>query len=164
MLAHLGRTRGRTGEILAFGHARDDAGWYRDRTVTLLPSGRQMRIAEAWLHNGRLVIKFDGVDSISDAEAFRGQDVAIPKSQRDAAGEGEYYYADLVGCEMVSDVSGESYGEVTGWFEAAPGSPVLLEVGPMLVPFVPAICVKVELDRRRIRVRLPDGLRELNER
>ncbi len=145
---------------MASGQARE-ADWYRGRTVTLQPSGRQLSVEQAWIHDGRLVLKFVGIDSISDAEPLRGQNVAIPKQERGAAGEGEYYYADLVGCELVSDESGEPYGVVSGWYETA--GAVLLESGSMLVPFVPAICVKVELDNRRILVRLPDGLRELNE-
>jgi 16S rRNA processing protein RimM len=119
-----------------------------------------MRIEHAWIHDGRLVVKFEGVDSIGDAEPLRGQEMAIPKSEREPAGEGEYYYADLVGCELVDAASGESCGTVTAWYET--GGPVLLEAGSMLVPFVPSICPEVDLERKQIRVRLPEGLRELN--
>ena len=33
--------------------------------------------------------------------------------------EGEFFQADLIGCEVVERRTGESLGEVTGWQEAA---------------------------------------------
>lgn len=159
MLAHVDRSRGRTGEVLTSGHSREP-GWYTGKSITLLPAGRPMRIVHAWVHDGRLVVKFEGIDSIGDAETLRGQQIAIPKAEREAPAVGEYYYADLVGCTLIEAETGESCGIVSAWYET--GGPVLLEAGSMLVPFVPAICLHVDLELKQIRVRLPEGLRELN--
>ncbi|MEZ5398313.1 MAG: ribosome maturation factor RimM [Bryobacteraceae bacterium] len=159
ILARVDRSRGRAGEVLASGFARP-AEWYQGRRVTLLPSAAAHTIENAWIHDDRLVLKFAGVDSIGAAEMLRGQEVAMPKSEREPLGEGEYYYADLVGCELFDDESGQSRGVVGSWYET--GGPVLLEAGALLVPFVPAICVRIDLDAKRIFVRLPEGLEGLN--
>jgi 16S rRNA processing protein RimM len=118
-----------------------------------------------WLHDGRPVLKFRGIDSISDAEALVGAEVRLPIAERMPLEEGEFYQADLVGCEVVERPSGEPLGEVTGWQDA--GGPSLLQVrmrdgGELLIPFARAICVEIDVAARRIQVDLPAGLKELN--
>jgi ribosomal 30S subunit maturation factor RimM len=45
------------------------------------------------------------------------------------------------------------------------GGPLLLEVRgegkPILIPFVKAICVEIDVPGRRIAVELPEGLKDL---
>jgi 16S rRNA processing protein RimM len=125
---------------------------------------RQVAVENAWLHGPRLVLKFAGIDTISDAEKLRGLSVCIPRSERPAAAEGEYYFQDLIGCAMVDDTTGEPVGPVTGWSQT--GAVPLLEVagphGEVLVPFAREILSGVDLGARCIRVRLPEGLLDLN--
>lgn len=115
------------------------------------------------MHGDRLIFKFKGVDTISDAERLAGADVAIPMEARAQAGEGEYYQSDLVGCEVFEGV--RFLGTVEGWQET--GGPLLVEVKTqdgkeLLIPFAKAIFTKIDLERRRIEVVLPDGLLDLN--
>jgi 16S rRNA processing protein RimM len=124
---------------------------------------RAVSIEKAWRHQGNWVLKFSGVDSISEAERFRGADLWLPRSERAALPEGEYYESDLLGFAVKDDASGETLGIVRGWQRF--GGPPLLEVDcsgrEALIPFVPAICRKVDLERRTIEVDLPEGLLEL---
>ena len=66
-------------------------------------------------------------------------------------------------CHVRNDATGEDIGVVTGWQEY--GGPLLMEVQVgdrlVLIPFVPAICVKVDLEAKMVRVRLPEGLLDL---
>lgn len=117
-----------------------------------------------WTHGGRLIFKFVGVDSISDAEKLEGFEVTIPAEERAVLPEGEYYQSDLVGCEVVDLVSGRSFGVVSGWQEH--GGPALLEVRDsngkeILIPFARAICKEIDPVARRIGVELPEGLDDL---
>ncbi len=114
-----------------------------------------------WFHNGALVFKFRGVDTISDAERLTGMEVRVPLSERAPLEEDEFFQSDLMGCEVVDGRSGESLGRVTGWEDG--GGSGLLEVGPLLIPFVRAICVEIDPVARRIVVELPEGLKELNK-
>jgi 16S rRNA processing protein RimM len=50
--------------------------------------------------------------------------------------------------------------------DATPGAPLLaVETarGELLIPFAEDICVRIEVAARRIKVRLPEGLREVNK-
>jgi 16S rRNA processing protein RimM len=127
--------------------------------------GMPYEVQSVWLHQGRPVVKFRGVDSIGEAEALAGAEVRLPIAQRQPLEEGEYYQADLVDCEVVERAGGVTLGRVAGWREF--GGPPLLEVktpdgAEMLIPFARAICVEIDLQARRITVDLPEGLKELN--
>ena len=119
-----------------------------------------MEVENTWMHGDHLILKFKGVDTISDAEKLAGAEVAIPFEQRAALAEDEVYQSDLIGCE-VFDVSGRSLGIVQD-FQETGGAP-LLQVGEnLLIPFAKSNCTRVDLDRKQITVNLPDGLLDLN--
>ncbi len=122
-----------------------------------------MEVERTWMHGDHLIFKFKGVDTISDAERLAGTDVSIPMEKRAQVAEGEYYQSDLVGCEVFYGV--RLLGTVAGWQET--GGPVLVEVTTaqgkeLLIPFAKAIFTKIDLEQRRIEVKLPDGLLDLN--
>jgi 16S rRNA processing protein RimM len=119
-----------------------------------------MEVEQAWMHGDQLILKFAGIDSISDAEKLAGCDVAIPFEQRAALDEDEVYLSDLVGCE-VSDTTGRSLGMVTE-FEETGGTPLLHVGSKLLIPFAKAICTTIDTANKRIVVNLPDGLLDLN--
>lgn len=130
------------------------------------PESERFEIESVREHRGRLIIKFHGVDSIGEAERLRGAEIRIPWSERPALPAGEYYHADLIGCEVIDRRTGERIGLVAGWDDA--GGAGLLEVRAtpsgeeILIPFAASICVEIDLAARRIVVDLPEGLRDLN--
>ena len=160
-VAVLGRTRGNRGELTAIPLSKPER-YENLRVVWLFPEGSQRQVEAAWFHDNRLVLKFRGVDTISDAERLVGCEVRVPSGERMALDAGEYYESDLIGCEVVERDSGASLGRVTGLQES--GGAGLLEVeGGLLIPFARAICVSIEPAARRIVVNLPAGLKELNQ-
>jgi len=42
----------------------------------------ELQVEELWPHKGYLVLKFAGVDSISDAETLKGCELQVPREQR----------------------------------------------------------------------------------
>ncbi len=53
------------------------------------------------MHGDHLIFKFQGVDTISDAEKLAGAEVAIPFEERaKLADDEEVYQSDLIGCEV----------------------------------------------------------------
>jgi 16S rRNA processing protein RimM len=123
-----------------------------------------MEVENTWMHGDHLILKFKGVDTISDAEKLAGAEVAIPFEQRAALAEEEFYQSDLIGCE-VSDASGRSLGIVED-FQETGGAPLLTVKTPdgreLLIPFANSICTKIDLDRKQITVNPPEGLLDLN--
>ena len=168
-MARLGRAWGRRGELIADSLTSGAERFIGVKEVYLFgPEGagnmpRSIGIESVWEHRGRLVFKFQGVDSIDEAEPLRGLDVRLPRSERAPLADGEFYQSDLLGCEVVERSSGERVGAVVDWVDN--GGPLLLEVRgegkPLLIPFVKAICVEIDVPGRRIAVELPEGLKDL---
>src|SRR5262249_40351815 len=114
--------------------------------------------------SGSMVLKFRGIESINEADPWRGAEGRSPGAERLELGTGEFYLSDLTGCEVVERGTGLSLGVVTGFSEAGT-SGLLLEVGPdLLIPFARSICVAIDVAAKRIEVDLPEGLKDLNRR
>jgi 16S rRNA processing protein RimM len=166
-IARVFRSRGNRGEVVAEDLSDDPLRRFTPGARFFLAGSgpqREILLEEAWQHKGRLILKFEGIGSISEAEALRGCEVQIPEAELGPAPEGGHFVQDLVGCRLLDADSGRELGVVRNVLEM-PGTPVL-EVDAagreILVPFVQSICVEIAPAERTIRVRLPEGLEELN--
>ena len=121
-----------------------------------------VELTEAWAHRGDWVLKFAGIDSISEAERFRGADLWVPVTERGELPEGEWFRSDLIGCSVINAASGRVVGKIEGWQEY--GGPPLMEVSvdgrEVLIPFVPSLC-QVKLEEQAVSVDIPEGLLDL---
>lgn len=169
----LGKTRGNRGELVAISLAGRPERFEGLQRVWLfgrgpsIADGTPYEIESCWLHDGRPILKFRGIDTISDAEPLTGAEVRLPVAERLPLEEGAFYEADLVGCAVIEASGGERLGEVRALRDS--GTSGLLEVqtpegGELLIPFARAICVQIDTAARRILVDLPEGLKELNRR
>lgn len=154
-IARLLRARGNKGELAALPLSSQP-----DRVKSVFVNEEPMEIERAWMHGDQLILKFRGIDTISDAEKLAGAEVAIPFEERAALADDEYYESDLVGCE-VFDFTGRSLGLVTD-FEETGGTPLLHVGNDLLIPFAKSICTQIDPTNKRIVVNLPDGLLTLN--
>jgi len=120
---------------------------------------RPARVERVWWHGGRPVFKFEGIDSISDAERWTGADILVADSERQMPEEGAYSHADLIGCVLWN--RNEKVGVVRA-VEDYGGGPLLdvkLEDGrDVLVPFTLTICKEIDVAAKNIRAVLPEGL------
>lgn len=167
VIARIARAFGIRGEVAAdiltdFPERFDDV-----TTVSLHRPGVD-RIAELErfrFHKGRVLLKFAGIDTMSDAEPLAGCTVEVPASElHELPEDGDRFYDfDLVGCAVAS-VDGEDIGTVDSVVRGGAGD--LLSVRrasgkEVLVPFVDGICVDVDTQAKRITVDLPVGLLDL---
>jgi 16S rRNA processing protein RimM len=132
---------------------------------------REIDLTNHWLHKGGIVLHFAGVDSISAAEELNGLIVAIPRTERAALSDDETYVSDLVGCTLldVSDVATGAnpvpVGEIVEVDRSAGPVPLLVvrgAAGEILIPFAKSYLRKIDLENKRIEMRLPEGLVDLN--
>ena len=162
------RTHGNRGEVIV--NAETDFPEERFRGGAQLMTRRKdgtpatLEVATMRMHQGRPVILFRGVASMNDAELLAGQELRVAEDAGSAERlrEGEYYHRDLIGCAVVTE-SGESIGEVTA-IDGDRSATRLVVRGrrnELLIPLVDAICT-VDVKGKRITVRPPEGLLELN--
>lgn len=175
-LARILRPWGRRGEVAAeiltdfpqrLAGLRD--AWLADGRGT----PRSARIISCRIHLGQAILRFEGTQTISEAEALRGLEVQVPLAEREPLASGRYYISDLVGCEVWEEGGAAALGVVqdvqrAGEENRRPGLPeswtllVASPAGELLIPLAAEICTSIDTFARRIEVRLPEGLRELN--
>ena len=104
-LARVLKTQGRRGEVAAEPHSDVPDRFQPGHAAVGLAEGwngprRELKIEELWPHKGYLVLKFEGVDSISEAETLIGCELQVPASERAQLEPGWTYVSDLVGCTV----------------------------------------------------------------
>lgn len=169
LVGTVARTQGRHGEVILnaatdFPEERFAAGAeLRARRPGQAPE--RLTVATFRMHQGRPVLRFEGVATMNDAEALAGTELRVSPEAQHALPEGTYYHSALVGCEVVTE-AGERVGRVTAVEGEARQSWLVVRGrrGEVLIPLVDAICPQVDVDGKRIVVRPPDGLLELNDR
>ncbi len=182
-IAHLLRPQGRRGELLAeiltdfperfaqspsvFLLARNAATAKQpltERPITPQP----MTVEQHWLHKGRVVLKFQGIDSISDAETLRGLDVVIRREERQPLPDGSLYIDDLIGCALADtqQPGAPVVGVIRDVLPQPETADLLVVVGKggqeYLIPFAKAYLVGIDLTARRMEMNLPPGLLAVN--
>ena len=108
------------------------------------------------------MVGFKGYASINDAEPLAGLELRVEEDETEPLPEGEYYHRDLIGCTVVTD-DGETIGRVTAvqGDRAASRLVVTSPRNEIMIPLAEEICT-VDLEAKRITVRPPEGLLELN--
>jgi 16S rRNA processing protein RimM len=166
-LALVIKTQGRRGEVAVELHTDIPDRFREDmRLWALLKTGerREVTVEDLWPHKGFLVLKFDGVETISDAEPLVGAELQLPRSERAPLEPGWTYLSDLIGC-TVFDGEREIGLIEDVQFGAGEAPLLVVPVGgklPYEIPFAEAYLEKVDLERKQVRMRLPEGLLDVN--
>jgi 16S rRNA processing protein RimM len=185
-LAHLLRPQGRKGELLAELFTDFPERFEERKQVFLARPGfdgeaAQARAAEViafWLpvgkNEGRIVLQFAGVDSITQAETLAGLEVLVPDDERAPLDDDAVYISELVGCTVydgaievgvIADVQFPATADGSRRLEEA--APLLEVTSPegneILIPFAKAFVVGVDTKVKRVDMTLPKGLLEVNQ-
>ena len=164
-VARVVRSQGRHGEVVAelltdFPERFAE----RRRLFAVDPAGRrELQLEAHWLHKGRVVLKFRGVDSIEQAQALAGCELQIPREERVPLPQNAAYVSDLIGCDVFD--RGHALGVIAEVQFGAGEAPLLLvkaEAREHLIPFAAEFVESVDVEFRRVALRLPPGMLELD--
>jgi 16S rRNA processing protein RimM len=165
-LALVIKTQGRHGEVAVEVHTDTPGRLHAGMKIFALAEDnrrRELQIEDVWPHKNWQVLKFAGVDSISDAEVLVGSELQVPASERAQLEPGTAYVSDLVGC-MLFDRDRE-VGLVSDVRFGAGEAPLLV-VGSGKheheIPYAQVFLKRVDLEHKRIEMNLPEGLLEVN--
>jgi 16S rRNA processing protein RimM len=170
-LARVLKTQGRRGEVAVALHSDVPDRFVEGmRLFALDESGkrRQLQVEELWPHKGHLVLKFEGIDSISDAEALLRCELQVPQAERAELEPSWTYISDLTGCTVFD--GDREIGTVEDVQFGAGEAPLLIvrsksqgkQSAPYEIPFAEAYLAGVDLAAKRVRMRLPEGMLEIN--
>jgi 16S rRNA processing protein RimM len=176
LVARLVRPHGRRGELVAEILTDFPEKFHQRTRLFLIPPERvgsrprEIDLENFWFLRSRIVLKFRGVETINDAEALRGFAVAIPAAERAPLEPGSVYLSDLIGCRLI-DLNRDpaDVGEIVDLDRGSSNSDLLVvrrtgskRSEDLLIPFVREYLVRVDTANRRVEMRLPAGLAEIN--
>ena len=128
---------------------------------------REVTVEDLWPHKSFLVLKFQGVETISDAEPLVGVELQLPRNERAELEPGWTYLSDLIGCTVFDGQ--REIGKIEDVQFGAGEAPLLVvrnkEKGaklPYEIPFAEAYLEKLDLGRKQVRMNLPEGLLDVN--
>lgn len=124
---------------------------------------RQLKIEDLWPHKGYLVLKFEGVDSISEAETLVGCELQVPAGERSRLEPGWVYVSDLVGCTVFD--RDREIGLVQDVQFGAGEAPLLVVKGGAKqyeIPYAEAYLKSTDLEHKKVCMALPEGMLALS--
>ncbi len=167
VVGHLNKAHGTKGEVFIWpltSHPESTFApgvvlYLGDSEGVLSPDLATRRIETSRPYRRGFLVGFEGVYDRSGSEALCGRYVLRDIDDVPELEEGEVFYHDLLGMEVVT-VDGESVGEVTEVYELRPAD--LLEIqGPeksILIPYISQMVQSVSVEENRIVLDPPEGL------
>ncbi len=167
-LARVVKTQGRHGEVAAEMHSDVPGRFAVGMKLLALPkaadSRRELEVEELWPHKGLIVLKFRGVDSMSDAELLIGSELQVPSAERADLEAGWNYVSDLIGCTVLDHA--RDIGRIENVQFGAGEAPLLIVADvtgkKFDVPFAEAYLEGVDIAQQQVRMNLPEGILEIN--
>ena len=111
---------------------------------------------------GLVILKFKEFDNINDVEKYKNADLLVTREHAVKLKPGEYFIADLIGLQGVSD-EGEELGELTDVIQTGANDVyVFTKQGEadLLVPKIPDCVKEIDLKNGTVLVHLLPGLRD----
>lgn len=107
---------------------------------------KSFEVDEVQVRGQDILVHFKGLDDRDEVRKFLPADVAVDKAQFDTLEDGDFYWHQLIGMQVVSDFDGKQYpfGKVTKLLETG-ANDVLVVRGDdkeRLIPYVPEIYIK----------------------
>ncbi|HEY1799323.1 MAG TPA: ribosome maturation factor RimM [Terriglobales bacterium] len=165
-LARVVKTQGRRGEVAVEVHTDVPERFAPGLKLLALPeqgARRELLVEEFWPHKDWLILKFAGIDSISEAETLLRCELQVPHGERGKLKEGWTFTSDLMGCVVLD--GDREIGQVKDVRFGAGEAPLLVVTAQSKeyeIPYAEAYLQSVDLENKRIVMVLPEGLLEVN--
>ncbi len=113
---------------------------------------RTYRIESSGRSGGALTVKLAGIEDRDQAQALRGSEVCVARSELPPRNDKDFYRADLIGCEVVN-LDGLALGVVRHFIET-PAQVLMVVRGAQefWIPAIPQHLRRVDLAARRVVV------------
>jgi len=111
------------------------------------------------LHKGQYLLRLRGFESIEKVEPFIRHEVWMPLDELEDLDEGENYWHQLEGLEVIDARRGQ-LGRLVKMFSTAAHDVYVVDgpYGEVLIPAVEAMVTAIDLERGIMEVDLPEGL------
>ena len=156
-------THGIRGEVKVF-PTTDDAQRFLDLKTVYLDTGKEeleLEIEKVKFFKNLVILKFKNYDNINDIEKYKKCPILVTREDAVELEENEYFIADLIGLDVVSD-EGENLGKISDVLQTGANDVYVIKnkgVKDILVPAIEQCVREVNLEENRIVIHLLPGLR-----
>ena len=156
------------GEVRVFPMTDDPTRYKKLRQVIVQKKNgaeETLAVESARFFKNMVLLKWKGIDTRDDAEAYRGSALFVPREEAVPLKENEYFIADLIGLTVFEE-DGSALGELTDVLQT--GANDVYEVTTpgkkkLLIPAIKECILTVDVEANRMEVHLLPGLAGLNE-
>ena len=120
-----------------------------------------LKVEKSKIHKNVVIVKFFGINTMNDAEKLKGKTLYTEKTPLP---EGRYYIKDLIGLTAFED--DVKLGTLTDVFNTGANDiyEIKTEDGKNIyLPVIDGVILDVDLDEKKIFVKIPDGLLDNEE-
>ena len=154
-------THGIRGEVKVF-PTTDDPLRFKKLKKVLLDTGREqleLEVQSVKFFKQFVIVKFKGIDNINDIEKYKGKGLFVSREDAVPLDEDEYYIADLIGMEVFTEDG--RFGVVKDVMETGANEVYIVDSddhGEVLIPAIRQCVLDVNVEEKKMLVRLLDGL------
>ena len=111
------------------------------------------------INKKHFLLELEGVEDVDAASALVGCQVLIPSDKLERLSEGEYYWRDIIGLEVITE-DGEILGRIENVFSTGSNDVYVCAGGEreILLPAIADVIRKIDIKNGRMVVRLLEGL------
>jgi 16S rRNA processing protein RimM len=170
VVGHLNKPHGTKGELFVWPLTDHPESVYAPGMMVLLadtegkepdPKTGSLRITAVRPFRNGYLVSLQGVTDRNRAEELRGRYLLKPIEELEPLAEGELFYHQLLGMDVVTK-DGRRIGEIVEVYELRPAA--MLEVrgpdGDVMIPYLSHIVVEVDAEAGRMIIDPPEGLLE----
>ena len=112
----------------------------------------EIKVIEIKLHGKTIVANFLEIANRTQAENYKGYLIGVPKNLLPRLKEEQYYWSDLIGCEVLN-VQNVSFGLVDTFIETGANDVIVVKGDKeRLIPYTTKAVLKVDTINRKIMV------------
>lgn len=155
-------THGVRGEVKVF-PTTDDAKRFKKLKHVILDTGREhldLEVEGVKFFKQFVILKFEGIDNINDIEKYKGKSLLVTREHAVKLRKDEYFIADMIGLTVYTEDEQE-FGTLKDVLETGANDVYIiqsLQHGEVLVPAIKQCILDVDIDNRRMKIHLLEGL------
>lgn len=154
-------THGVRGEVKVF-PTTDDPQRFKSLKNVILDTGKEqipLEIQGVKFFKQFVILKFKGIDNINDIERYKRRSLFVTREDAVELEEDEYYIADLIGMDVITDEDEE--GKLVDVIETGANEVYVVEFdkyGEVLIPAIHDCILDVDIEAMSMKVHLLEGL------
>lgn len=119
---------------------------------------KELRVTEVRYHKSFVLLKFNGIDTMDEAEKLKGCDLYVDRKNARPLEEDEFFICDLIGLEVFEEE--QLLGKLTEVLETGSNDVYVVKgrEKDILIPALKSVVLDVDLENKKMQVKLPEGL------